>query len=514
MQPTETTETAASPRGHALPWLLAAVTFLFHLLTIEGYGYFRDELYYLACGEHLGFGYVDHPPLIGLIAAGVRLFGESLLVIRLPVVLAAAATVWLAAATARELGGGRFAQLLAGTATMLAPVYLALASFLSMNIFDLVFWAAGWWLLARILRTGEQRLWLAFGAVTGLGLENKISVLFLGFGLVVGLLLARRWEVFRGRWLWLGGALALALFLPHLLWQVAHGWPTFEFMDNAMAGKIVALPPLAFLGEQVLHAGPPALPVVLAGLAFFLLAAAGRPFRPLGWAYLAVLMLLMATHAKPYYLAPAHLVLFAGGAVAIETWTARRHGTLLRGAAFAAVLLGGAGLAPLGKPLLPVETFVRYAERIGIEASAGENHEMGRLPQMFADMHGWPELAETVAGVYGDLTSEERERACIFGQNYGQAGAIDLFGAAHGLPKAISAHNSYFLWGPGDCSGEVMLVIGGRRERLEEIFEHVEHGTTYTCTDCMPYENHKAIWVARGLRMPIDELWPRIRSYG
>jgi hypothetical protein len=492
-------------------WLpgIAALT---HLLTAKGYGYFRDELYYLACGEHLGFGYVDHPPLIGAIAAAVRsLLGESLPAIRLLPTLAAGATVGLAGAIARELGGGRYAQILAGLATLLAPAYLGIFGILSMNAFDLLFWAAGWWLLARLLRTGDQRLWLAFGALAGVALENKISVLFLGFGIVTGLVLDRRWEIVRGRWLWIGGAIAGLLFLPHLAWQASNGWPTLEFMENARRLKMMPLSPAAFLGSQVLLAGPAALPVWIGGLVFLLLAGRGRPYRALGSACLAILVLMIGTHAKPYYLAPAYTLLFAAGGVAVETWAA--HGAAVRAAVMGLVVLGGLVTAPLAKPLLPLETYVRYAARLGIAPASDERHRLGRLPQHFADMRGWPELAETVARVYRALPRPDQERACIFGQNYGQAGAIDLFGPRLGLPKAISAHNSYYLWGPRDCTGEVVIVIDDDRETLESLFERVDQGATYNCDDCMPYEDDKPIWVARGLKVPLADLWPRIKQY-
>jgi hypothetical protein len=494
-------------------WAIAALALVLFVLTARGYGYFRDELYYLACGEHLEFGYVDHPPLIGVVAAGVRaVLGGSLIAIRLLPALAAAATIVLTGAMARALGGGFFAQLLAALATLLCPVYLSLFSYLSMNAFDVLLWAAALLVLARLLRGGDPRLWLAFGVLAGIGLQNKISVLFLGFGLTAGLVLSRRWEAFRSRYLWIGGGLAALIFLPHLLWQVTHGWPTLEFMENARRFKMNPLPPAAFLREQVLYAGPVALPLWLSGLAFLLLGAPGRACRTLGWAFVAILALMIATHAKPYYLGPAYTILFAAGGVILERWTSDRA-RALRPAFLATLVAGGAMTAPLAKPLLPKETFIRYSGWLGIQAAQDERGERGRLPQFYADMIGWQELAETVAAVHRALPEGERSLACIFGQNYGQAGAIDLFGPALGLPKAISAHNSYYLWGPRDCTGAVVIVIGDDRETLGEVFESVERAATYTCSDCMPYENDKPIWVARGLRRPLVDLWPSIKNF-
>ncbi len=502
-------------RLHRALWLLPAATLAFHLATLHGYGYFRDELYYLACGRHLDFGYVDHPPLIGLVAAAVRaLAGESLPAIRFLPAVAAATTVWLAMAIARALGGSPFAQLLAGLATALCPVYVALFGILSMNAFDILIWAALFWLAARLLAGADPRLWLAFGAVAGIGLENKVSVLFLGFGLVVGSILARRWDVLRSRWLWLGGGLALLLFLPHLLWQQAHSWPTLEFMANARRHKMAELGALDFAGEQILNAGPVALPLWIGGLGWLLLARAGRPFRALGWAYLVMLVTMTASGSKPYYLGPAYTVLFAAGGVAAAGWLRTpRFASALRPVAAGTLLAGGLLVAPLAKPLLPVDLYVRYAAAAGIAPSTDERHELARLPQFFADMHGWPELAAAVAAVHRALPEADRARACVFGQNYGEAGAIDLFGPAYGLPPAISGHNSYHLWGPGQCTGEVVIVIDDDRETLEGLFASVAHAATFTCRDCMPYENGSPIWVARGLKPAIAELWPRVKKY-
>ncbi|MEM8961969.1 MAG: glycosyltransferase family 39 protein, partial [Acidobacteriota bacterium] len=459
--------------------LLAGATLVFFALTANGYGIFRDELYYLACAAHLDWGYVDHPPLIAwLTAPWLAIFGDSLLAIRMLPALAGVMTIVVAGCIARELGGGKIAQLLAAATTVMAPIYLSLFSFLSMNAIDVLIWALAWWLLARILRTGDMRLWLLFGLLAGIGLQNKISVLFLGFGLVVGLLIARRWEVFRSRWLWLGGVIAGVLFLPHVLWQIVHGWPTLEFMANARERKIADISAVNFILEQVLLAGPSVVWIWLGGLLFLLVAPPMRPFRTLGWAWLTVLVVLITNGAKPYYLGASFTLLFAAGAVAV-CWLGDRIANwfqpgrwLLPGLA-AVGIAAGVVLIPLAKASLPVEEFVAHQERLGIAPTNAETSSVGVLPQHFADMHGWSELADSVAEAWEKLSPAEQQEACIFGQNYGQAGAIDRFGPALGLPGAISTHNSYFMWGPGSCTAEVMIVIGDDRESLEELFEQV-----------------------------------------
>lgn len=493
-------------------WAPAAGILLFHLAFLPGYGVFRDELYYMACGRRPGWGYVDHPPLVGWVAWLVaQVAGESHLALRVVSVLAMATTVWLAGRIAQALGGGPFAVALAAIATGLAPVALSLGSYYSMNAFDLLFWALIAWILVRVLSDGSERLWLAFGAAAGLGLLNKISILYLGFGLVVGLVLARRWDVFRSRLFWAGGLLAFAIFLPHLVWQQANGWPTLEFMANARRDKMVPLSAPGFVKEALVQTAPMAW-LWVAGVGWLLLARASSRVRALGFAFLVVVGVLAFGGGKPYYLAAAYSLAFAAGAVALEDWT-RERARALR--SILAVLMVGVGLAvsPLGRPVLPVETFVRYAAALGQKPGTEERQALGRLPQFYADMQGWRAMAEAVAGVVHALPAEDRAKACVFGQNYGEAGAIEYFARALDLPPAISAHNSYWLWGPGPCTGEVIVVIGDRRERLEERFADVQLGGVSHCVDCMPYEDGRSIWVARGLKQPIASLWPRLKGF-
>jgi 4-amino-4-deoxy-L-arabinose transferase-like glycosyltransferase len=305
---------------------LALLKLLLHLATHRGYGLFRDEFYYLACSEHLALGYVDHPPLsILLLWLSRAALGDSLLAIRFLPAVAGAVTVYLTGLMARELGGGRSAQLLAALATFVAPVFLALSHFFSMNAFDQLFWALLALIAIRILVRDEPRLWIAFGAVAGLGLQNKYSVAFFGFGIAVGLLASAQRRQLASRWLWLGGGLALLLFLPHLVWQAHAGWPTLEFMANAQAEKNIALAPGEFLLQQIVMAHPMALPIWLAGLGGLLLSARLRRLRPLGWAYPATFALLAIQKTKAYYLMPIYPLLFAAGAVELEAFFERRR---------------------------------------------------------------------------------------------------------------------------------------------------------------------------------------------
>jgi hypothetical protein len=514
------TEVAAAHRPGAgdrlfLP-AFAALKFAVHLLVGSGYGYFRDEFYYLACSDHLAWGYVDHPPLsILLLWVGRHLLGDSVVAIRVLPALAGAATVALGGWMARALGGGRFAQALAMTALLVAPLHLAVGGFFSMNAFDALFWAIAACLLIRILQENRLSHWLILGVVLGLGLLNKISVLWLGLGLLAGLLLTPERRLLLTRGPWLAGAVSFALFLPHLLWQVARGWPTLEFIRNATTHKMVALAPLDFLLAQIRLMHPLNVPVWLAGLAYLLVHREGRRYRLLGIVYLTVFVLLVVNRAsRPGYLGPAYTLLLAAGGVAIEGWLREVRGRRwIQGTALALLVAGGAGLAPLALPILPIETYIRYARLLGVAPSTGEKKKIGALPQHYADMFGWDSLVEKLRDVHQALPPGEREAAGIFVMNYGEAGAIDLLGRRHGLPLATSGHNNYWLWGPRGYTGQVMIVVGGSEEDHREAFEQVERAGATDCDYCMPYENDQPIFVARGLRRPLSEVWPRLKHF-
>ena len=497
--------------GYVLAVVLAGVTVLFHVATSQGYGYFRDELYYVACSDRLAAGYVDHPPLLELLLRIVRpVFGDSPTALRLLPALAAGASVLLTAAVVRTLGGGLRAMIAALVPVMVAPIYVGTFGILTTNAFDVVIWTAILLLIVRQLRGADPRGWLAVGALVGIGFENKHGMAFLVIALGAGFLLTPVRREWRNRWLWAGMTLAVLLVLPHLAWQVANGWPTLEFMENARDLKHLTRPPLAVLGEQVLILNPLAAPIWIAGLVAFWRQDGGR-LPMLAWTYVGLLVLLIAGRGKSYYVTPVYPALFAAGAVAFER---SRRWSWLTVALVPLVLVVGAITAPLAKPLLSEETTIRWQKTLGLDPTLGvdERNPLGALPQHFADQHGWPELAAAVARVHRGLPPDERERACIFTSNYGEAGAIDLFGPPLGLPPAISSQNNYWLWGPRGCSFDVVVVVGFAAADVAGYVERVETAATFDCPYCMPFEN-KPILVTRGLKVPVDVLWARVKRY-
>jgi len=495
---------------------LALVKLAIHLITngLGGYGIFRDELYYLACARHLGLGYVDQPPLsIYLLAVSSQLFGESVFALRLLPAVFGSLTVFLVGLLARELGGGRWAQLLAGLAALVSLIFLAMDSVYSMNAFDHLVWAAVAFLVARLLRTSQPVYWPLIGIAVGLGLLNKVGALWLGTGIAVGLLATRERRWLATRWPWLAGVLALTLFLPYVWWNLTHDWAHLEFIRNATAGKYSRLSAWTFLSQQLLVQNPVTVPVWGSGLIFLLVSPSGQRFRMLGWIYLASLLILVANgHSKAEYLSPAYTILFAAGGVALERWSGRPGLAGVR-VVIAVQLIVGLILAPMVVPILPVETYIAYAQSLGVQPSTSESKELAELPQFYADMFGWEEKAAAVANVYDSLSTEEKAVVAIFAANYGRAGAIDYFGPELGLPSAISSHNSYWLWGPRDFNGEIVIVLGGEREGLEDSFGSVELAGRVPCRFCMPYESDLPIFVCRELKLPVAEVWDRLKNY-
>lgn len=473
--------------------------------------YFRDEFYYLACSHRLAWGYVDQPPLSIAVLWVVRhLAGESLLALRITAALASALTVWLTGSIARRLGASAFGEALAMTATAIAPQLLGLASFYSMNVLDLLFWTATARALIDVLDRPATVRWIALGVLLGLGLENKISVLWLGAGIAAGLVLTPSRRLLLTPGPWLAGAIAALIFAPHVLWQVTHGWPTLEFIRNASRDKMQTNTPLSFIADQIMNLNPFTLPVWGAGLLYLLFAPAASRYRPLGIAFLTVATILILNRtSRSGYLTPAYPMLFAAGGVSLERWIGR---PALRIALIAVLLAAGALSAPLALPLLPTDTYVRYSASLGIAPGTEEKKALGRLPQFFADREGWDQFVGQVAEAMDRVPAAERSSAAVWVGNYGEAGAIERLGRSRGL-VALSGHNNYWLWGPRGYTGAVMIVVNPSRAALEQGFASVEQVGETDCGDCMPYENHIPIFLCRGMRQPLPERWPALKHY-
>ena len=437
---------------------VAAGLFLAHVglhLGLAGrYGYNGDELYFLACGRRLAFGYVDHAPLVPWIArTSSELFGDSLYALRLAPALAGGLALVLTVLLVRRWGGRSFAQLVAGLAVLLAPAFLRMGSILCIPVFEPLFWTGCSYLVVRCIQDQRSKLWLAVGALAGIGLLNKHTMLFWGAGLAVGLLATPARAELRRPWPWLGGLIALAIFLPNLIWQHHNGWATLEFIRAIGEDQLDAIPRAMFLVGQALYLHPLSMPIAALGVWFFF-SRVGTRYRLFGWMYVSILAMLFIAHAKPYYIAPVYPIVFAAGAVVLERLLERGRRRWLRPVVLGSQLIGGAALGIFSLPVLPLAT----TDRIIGEILGPALRSPADLTLEFHEEYGWPEQAATIAAVLRTLPEKDQARAAILTHNYAEAGAIEFFGPALGLPAVASGHMTYFLWGPP--VGEQPLQVG------------------------------------------------------
>ncbi len=529
-----------SPKDQTNFWLsvmaigvyFAIFKLLLHFIFNSNYGYFRDELYFIACGEHLAFGYPDHAPLVALMAKASRvLFGDSLFAIRFFPAVAGALKIFLTALLVREFGGKRFAAFLACLCVLCAPVYLAIDNLLGMNSLEPIFWTACIYFAIRAVKDQSNDIspeiqnpsskiqnpsinWLFFGLFAGLGLMNKHSMLFFGAALVIGLLLTRTRKVFLDKYFWAGGALAFLIFLPNIIWQFQNDFATLELLQNVQkSGKNIVMSPLQFFVSQIMTMLPLSFPVWLAGIYFFLADKNGRRFRFLGIAYLVLLALMIYLKAKDYYLVPIYPMLLAGGAVWWEQLIEKFKALRFIKYALPVLMIGLAALVlPTVVPVLPVETLINYQEKIGFRPPRSEVAQTSPLQQIFGDQLIWQEMVEKTAEVYNSLPPEERARTGIFASNYGEAGAIDFFGKQYGLPKAISPHQSYFLWGPRGYTGEILILLGSKKADAEKSCESVEEKTEVNHPYSDNYEKYH-ILICRQTKKPLPDIWQNLKHW-
>ena len=444
------------------------------------------------------------------------LFGDSLRALRFFPALASGAQILLTGWIVRELGGRRYAQVLAGAAMLLCPIYLTMDNFLSMNAFEPVLWMLCVAIALRIIRTGRRQLWLLFGLVAGIGILNKHSTLLFGFAFFLALLVTRQRRLLQNVWIWAGALISMGLFLPNLLWEIQNHWPTPEILRNVDQYKNAHVSWLGFIGQQALLIHPLATPICLAGLWYFLRSREGREYRFLGWTYLFLLVQLLIFRGRIYYLAPAYPMLFAAGAVAIESWIEHRSSNWnwIKTAILAPLAVGGLIAAPLAMPILPVDTAAAYANFWDVNRVRVEVEPSGKLPQFFADMMGWQQQVEVVAGVFHSLPVADQLRVAILARNYGQAGAIEYFGPSHGLPRPISGHNNYYLWGPQQYTGEVVVAVGIPIEKLQPLFNHIELAATIQNEYAIPEENNVPVFICREPKLTLQRAWPSLKFYG
>lgn len=492
---------------------VAAAIFLVEMVFAGRYGYFRDELYYIACSKHLAAGYVDFAPLAAWILRANRIvFGDSLYALRWLPGFAHGCLVLLTAMIARELGGRRFAMLLAALGAAFASVYVVNANRYSMNAFEPLFWMSACYLLLRIINGADPRLLLGLGVACGFGIENKHSTVFFIAALLVALALTPQRRLFASRWFWAAAGITLLLALPNLIWQIQHGFPTYVDLHNVrVTHKNVELPPLPFIKHQIQMLNPLLSILWIPGIGYLFFERQGRRYRVLGFTFLFFFLELMLLKGKDYYVAPIYPMLFAAGAV-VWQMLARARFAWLRYAVPAYVVVAGIISLPIPLPILTPQQTVNYMAALGVKNQNAETHMESQLPQYFADEFGWPELVQKTAEFYHSLPPDVQAKTAILGGSYGDAGAIDFFGPKYGLPPSISAHQNYWYWGPRNYTGESVIVLHWDRDDVQSVCDSYVAGPTLDNPWSMA-EEHYTIYLCKGMHPPLPQFWPRLKHW-
>lgn len=486
---------------------------LIHLYTntFGGYEIYRDELYLYACSLRLDIGYVDQPPLSVWTLKLLTFFvGKSLFALRLGPAIFGALTLVPLGLAVRALGGKQLAISIVSLAFIISPIYLAFCGYYSMNSIDLLLWNTIIYFLVKLKKTQNPQIWIWLGILMGLALLNKIGMLWFGLGLLISLLVTKERHWLGTKWPYIAVAIVIVLFSPYLLWNFTHDWATIEFLGSTGA-KYNSQSRITFLSGQFLINNPSNVIVWLAGIIFYVVLDKKRQGLSLFIIFLTILTILLFNGAsKPEYLAPIVVVLFIGGGLAIEQWTKNR-----KWIAYLVITNQVFGLvaAPLAIPILPVESFISFSQTLGMAPSTAEGHELSELPQFYADMFGWENQVKAMADVYHKLSKDDQGKCVIFGDNYGRSGAVDYFADKYDLPLSIGRHNNYWIWGPGKYNGELMLILSDEVGEKAELFEEVTEMGTVFSKYAIPYENNLKIYLCRNLKQPVEELWPKLKTF-
>ena len=486
--------------------LVAAVRVLLHSLSNGQYGFHRDELQTLDDARHLDWGFVAYPPLTPLLGrVELLLFGTSLVGFRVAAAVAVSLAMVIAGLMTRELGGGRGAQLLTAIAVGVSPVSLIQGAVLQYVAFDYLFGILATYFCLRLLRTGDPRFWVAIGATLGLGMETRYTAGFLA--LAIGgatLLTTARRELLR-KWRWVGALTSLVVFLPNLVWQARHGFISLDFLKHIHARDVAWGRAQGFFPDQAfLCINVATVPLALLGLWFYLVREEGRKYRLLGWVFVLGLAMFAFAQARFFYPAPLYPMLIAAGSVVWERWVAGlRHPRLASSVLWSGIALGGAAFALLVLPVAPL------GSRIW-NLTSGIHDE-------FREEIGWDDLAREVARVYDALPPEERLRTGLLTGNYGEGGALNLYGPALGLPHAMCGTNSFWYRGFDPKEPQTVVLVGFDLDEGQELFESCRvagrNENQWNVTN-EESRDHPDILVCRRLRHSWPDFWKKFRRFG
>jgi len=507
----------ASTNRHLLTISVLYFLLIYAATFTSGYGYFIDEFYYIACANHPALGYVDHPPLAPLILTVFQaLFGNSLYAIRFLMAFNGAILVVLCGHLAREIGGGRVAQIISALVVACSPVYAIGSSFFSMGMFEQLLAVLILIFTIRMVKDGKEKYWLIIGALAGLGLLNKHTFGVFLVGLVISLAISGHWKLVANRWFVWGILLGAALLSPNMIWQVLNGFPSLEFYRNITLDKNVQTPPLMFLLAQVEAWMPFIFLIAFVGAFYLLFAKDLKPFRFLGLLFLGVFFFFMfAKTSRPDRMAFVYPATCIAGALLIERVSLKPRLGWVKGLVAALMILAQLAALPLVLPYLHPSSAAQYLNVFGFNTEL----ERGKKPQLFqflSDRIGWEEKVAMVAKAYSRLDPKEKASTLVAASNYGQAGAIELLGASDGLPPVVCGHNNYYLWSKERLKGDIMvrLIPKMYEDRLKEVFETVEDtGLEFSNPYVSNHEDELRVFICRRPKMPLPQLLERMRFF-
>ena len=507
-------------------YALALAALVLHLAFNHRFGYYRDELYFIDCARHLAWGYVDQPPLAPLVTWLTAPAGYALWALRLLPALLSGVTVLLACAIARELRGGAIAQAITGLTVLLAPAFLGLGYALSTEMLSPAAWSALILLTMRLVKTKDERIYLAIALVVALGMYAKYSVAACALALALGIVLTGNGKLLRSRYLVLGVALVVALLLPNALWQIGHGFPMLgvihgdqlnrHALANGVADESANLGPnaLYFIATQIGYQNPFFCVIWVAGLVALLRGMDEAPYRFIAVAYFLLVALIVITIGRGYYTEGFYPALFAAGSVSIERFLSTRA-AWWRAVVTVSALVTGAALAPLALPVFPLPAYMQYERTIGLSRPMPPDGKYHLINPLYADQLGWNAMTQTVARAYWSLPPRQRAGTAIFADRYAYAGAIDFFGPRYGLPPVISPNNSYYLWGTRGYTGDSVLAVGATDyPLLMHSFGSVVQIAVYRNDLRWILEGPLPIYLCTRPRAPLAAMWPALKYYG
>ncbi|MGB8318781.1 MAG: glycosyltransferase family 39 protein [Ignavibacteriaceae bacterium] len=500
-------------------FLIAGLNFFLIYLSsfVKGYGYFIDEFYYIACAFHPALGYVDHPPLAPLVLSVFQyVFGDSLYAVRILPALAASASVFSAGILTKEIGGGIFAQCLAACTMAATPVIVAFGGFYSMNAFEPLLAIILLIFTVKMIKENNPGRWIILGIFMGLGLMNKHTFAVFIIVLVFSLLISGKWRLVINKWFAFGSSIALLIFLPNIIWQILNDYPSIEFYKNVTAYKNVYTPPLAFFLNQLLQMSPATFPIWFAGLIFLIFSKKTNNFRFLLVLFISLFIIMMYSGtSRPDRLVFAYPAVFAGGALFFESFIIKHNLKWFKGVLIAFLYLGLAITIPVILPYFNYDTVGTYTQLLGLNTEV-ETGNKPPLPQLIADRIGWEEKFDLVLKAYNSLPDEEKKETIIAAGNYGQAGAIELFGKNYNLPSVVCGHNNYYLWSKSRLHGHVVLQLTNDKniEKMKKRFEYV---TLYPGEYKNPYvtshENNLIVFICKNPKMQYSEMLDKGKFY-